>query len=64
MIKEQEESLNPQKYAAQKSFSEIIDENTVPGQIKKEREEIQKGRTHITPQGLIGDDNEEQPKQY
>ena len=64
MLKEQEEALNPQKYAAQRSFSDIIDENTVPGQIKKEREEIQKGRTHITPQGLIGDDNEEQPKQY
>jgi len=64
MLREQEEALNPQKYEAQKSFSEIIDENTVPGQIKKEREEIQKGRTHITPQGIIGDDNEEQPKQY
>jgi len=38
MLKEQEEALNPQKYAAQRSFSDIIDENTVPGQIKKENE--------------------------
>ena len=64
MLKEQEQSLNPQKYEYQKSFSEVIDENTVPGIIKKERDELNKGRSHITPQGLVGDDNEQQPKQY
>ncbi|MDY0097407.1 MAG: ATP-binding protein [Candidatus Dojkabacteria bacterium] len=64
MLKEQEQALNPQKYEYQKSFSEVIDENTVPGIIKKERDELNKGRSHITPQGLVGDDNEQQPKQY
>ncbi len=62
----QERELNPQKYESKKTFNEIIDENTVPGQIKKERAEIQKGREHITPQGIIGNeqDDEQQPKQY
>ena len=55
-LKEQEEMLNPGKYQNNKSFVEMIDENTVPGRVVKEREEIQKGRTHITPQGVIGDD--------
>lgn len=55
-LKEQEEMLNPQKYERQKSFIERIDENTVPGKVRKERDELQKGRLHITPQGFIGDD--------
>lgn len=55
-LKEQEEMLNPQKYERQKSFVEMIDENTVPGRVRKEREELQRGRAHITPQGVIGDD--------
>lgn len=57
-LAEQEKILNPQKYQNQKSFVEMIDENTVPGIIKKEREELQKGKIHITPQGVIGDDTE------
>lgn len=65
-FEEQEKELNPQKYESKKTFNEIIDDNTVPGQIKKERAEIQKGREHITPQGIIGNeqDDEQQPKQY
>lgn len=55
-LKEQEEMLNPQKYENQKSFVEMIDENTVPGQIRKQREDMNKGRTHITPQGIIEND--------
>ncbi len=55
-LKEQEEMLNPQKYENQKSFVEMIDENTVPGQIRKQREDLNKGRTHITPQGIIEND--------
>ena len=63
-LEEQERELNPQKYESQKTFKEIIDENTVPGKIVKERKDLQKGVKHITPQGIIGDDNEQQPKQY
>ena len=56
-LKEQEEMLNPIKYENQKSFVEIIEENTVPGQIRKQREELNSGRSHITPQGIIDNDN-------
>lgn len=56
-LKEQEEMLNPKKYESQKSFVEMIEENTVPGQVRKQREELNKGRSHITPQGIIDDDN-------
>ena len=51
------------KYESQKSMGQLIEENTVPGQVMKERKEIQKGKMHITPQGVISDENEEQPKQ-
>ncbi len=60
---EQERELNPEKYASQKSVNQLIQENTVPGQVVKERQDIQRGRAHITPQGMIGDENEQQPKQ-
>ena len=63
-LEEQERELNPQKYESQKTFNEIIDENTIPGKVIQERADIQKGKSHITPQGVIGDENEEQPKQY
>jgi hypothetical protein len=63
-LEEQERELNPQKYQSQKSFNQIIEENTVPGKIVRERKEIQKGATHITPQGIIGNEDEQQPKQY
>ena len=63
-LEEQEQMLNPKKYDSQKTFKEIIEEGTIPGQVIKEREEIQKGRTHITPQGIIGDDDGQQPKQW
>jgi hypothetical protein len=55
-LQEQDRMLNPEKYEREKSFIQRINENTVPGQIRKEREEIQKGKMHITPQGIVGDD--------
>jgi len=58
-LREQEKMLNPKKYESQKSFVEMIEENTVPGQIIKQREELNKGRSHITPQGIIDDDNKQ-----
>lgn len=62
-LKEQEMKLNPEKYAQQKSFVQMIDENTIPGQVVKQREDIQKGRMHITPQGIIDNEgnDDEQP---
>jgi len=62
-LEEQDKQLNPDKYESQKSMGQLIEENTVPGQVIKERKEIQKGKLHITPQGVISDENEEQPKQ-
>jgi len=62
-LEEQDKQLNPDKYESQKSMGQLIEENTVPGQVMKERKEMQKGKLHITPQGIISDENEEQPKQ-
>lgn len=62
-LEEQDRQLNPDKYESQKSMGQLIEENTVPGQVMKERKEIQKGKMHITPQGVVSDENEEQPKQ-
>jgi conjugal transfer ATP-binding protein TraC len=56
-IKEQEDMLNPQKRQSQKSFVEMIDENTIPGQIRKQREDLQRGKMHITPQGIVDNDD-------
>lgn len=60
-LKQQEEVLNPRKYESQKSFIDMVEENTIPGQVRKQREELNKGRTHITPQGII--ENDDKPKQ-
>ena len=62
-LEEQDRQLNPDKYNSQKSMGQLIEENTVPGQVMKERKEIQKGKMHITPQGVVSDENEQQPKQ-
>ena len=62
-LEEQDRQLNPDKYESQKSMGQLIEENTVPGQVMKERKEIQKGKMHITPQGVVSDENEQQPKQ-
>lgn len=63
-LAEEEAKLNPKKHQSQKTLKDLISENTLPGRIRKEREDIQRGVSHITPQGLIKDDSEEQPKQY
>ncbi len=50
-LRQQELELNPEKKMSQQTFLDSIKENTVSGQVVKSREEIQKGREHITPQG-------------
>jgi len=52
-LKQQEMELNPEKYKSQKSFLEELKANTVSGQAVKSREDIQRGKTHLTPQGFI-----------
>ena len=52
-LKQQELDLNPQKRESQKTFSEMMKENTLSGQIQQSREDLQKGKTHLTPQGFI-----------
>jgi len=62
-LKEQEDLLNPQKGELNKSLKDLVEENTLTGQVMKDRREIQEGKFHITPQGIVGDDNEQQPNQ-
>ncbi len=63
-LKEQEEQLNPDKLEREKSVLDRIKSNTLSGQAIQSREDIQKGRQHLTPQGVIEsypeDKNEQQ----
>lgn len=52
-LKQQEMELNPEKYKSQRTFLQELKESTVSGQAVKSREEIQRGKKHLTPQGLI-----------
>ena len=52
-LRQQELELNPQKYKSQKTFLEELKEGTVSGQVVSSREKIQKGKMHLTPQGVI-----------
>jgi type IV secretory pathway VirB4 component len=67
-LEEQEKELNPQKYEKNRSFTEKLVEQTIPGQVAKQRKDIQKGRQHMTPQGVVNIEEEEedgqQPIQY
>ncbi|KKQ03169.1 MAG: Type IV secretory pathway VirB4 protein-like protein [candidate division WS6 bacterium GW2011_WS6_36_26] len=52
-LRQQELDLNPQKQKSQQSFLDELKQNTISGQVVQSREDIQKGRTHITPQGPV-----------
>lgn len=52
-LKEQEREINPEKYEQQKSVLDTLKENSISGQAAKSREDIQKGKQHLTPQGLV-----------
>ncbi|MDD3474522.1 MAG: ATP-binding protein [Candidatus Dojkabacteria bacterium] len=52
-LEEQERTLNPDKYKHTRTFQDDIDENTIPGQVVKNRRDIQKDSQHITPQGIV-----------
>jgi len=52
-LKEQEEQLNPDKSEMEKGILDRIKSNTLSGQAVQSRKDIQKGKEHLTPQGLI-----------
>jgi len=51
-IKEEERLLNPQKFKSQQSFLEEL-KDTLSGQVIQARQDVQKNRQHLTPQGLV-----------
>lgn len=62
-LKEQEEQLNPDKFEREKTVLDKIKDNTLSGQAIQSREDIQRGKEHLTPQGLVEsypEDNNEQ----
>jgi uncharacterized protein YcbK (DUF882 family) len=62
-LEEQDKKMNPDKYEYQKSFKEQIEENTIPGQVVKSRRELQEGRQHMTPQGMVNLSEDEDDEQ-
>lgn len=52
-LREQERQLNPQKFDTQKTALDSINEGTLSGQAIKSRENLQRGKSHLTPQGLV-----------
>jgi type IV secretory pathway VirB4 component len=62
-LEEEENRLNPQKQEIGKTLKDLVEENTLTGQVTKDRRKIQEGKLHITPQGIVGDENDEQPNQ-
>jgi len=62
-LKQQELDLNPQKQKSQQTFLDELKQNTISGQVVQSREDIQKGRTHITPQGPFSSYINDGPKQ-
>lgn len=63
-LKQQELTLNPNKQKSQQTFLDELKQNTVSGQVIQSREDIQKGRSHITPQGPFSSyTNPNEPRQ-
>ena len=58
-LEEQEKERNPQKYQHTRTLQDDIDENTIPGQVVKNRKDLQEGVQHITPQGLVNFSDDE-----
>ena len=58
-LEQQERERNPEKYQHTRTFQDDIDEKTIPGQVIKDRRDIQKGAQHITPQGIVNFSDDE-----
>jgi conjugal transfer ATP-binding protein TraC len=52
-IKEREKELNPEKENLKKTYKDHLEESTLAGQVRKSREDIQDGKKHLTPQGVV-----------
>ena len=64
-LEEKDREMNPDKYAHERTFKDVIEESTIPGQVVKNRRDLQKGRQHITPQGLVDNsDNNNNGQQF
>jgi conjugal transfer ATP-binding protein TraC len=63
-LRQQELELNPNKQKSQQTFLDEIKQKTISGQVIQSREDIQKGRSHITPQGPFASyNNPNEPRQ-
>jgi conjugal transfer ATP-binding protein TraC len=63
-LREQEKELNPQKYQRERTALDDVRDNTLSGQATKSREDIQRGKKHLTPQGLIESYPSEEEENY
>jgi len=61
-IKEEEKLLNPQKSKSQQSFLQELNQNSLSGQVIQSRQDIQKDKQHLTPQGLVESYNKDGQK--
>ena len=52
-LKQQEMQLNSGGYQQQKDFLQKIEDSTISGQVVSDRMKIQKGKGHLTPQGIV-----------
>jgi len=52
-LAEQERMINPDKDKDQKTFIDELNQRTLTGQVLTSRKDIQKGKKHLTPQGLV-----------
>jgi hypothetical protein len=64
-LKQQESLLNPNGQSSPKTFLDAVKQNTLSGQVIQNRQDMQRGRDHITPQGSVqsyfeDDDREKQ----
>jgi len=62
-IKDEEKRLNPQKTRSQQSFLDELKQDTLSGQVIQSRQDVQKNRQHLTPQGLVESYNDNGQKQ-
>lgn len=52
-IEEQEKILNPEKQDINETFIDELNKKTLTGQVTSARKELQKGKEHLTPQGVV-----------
>jgi hypothetical protein len=58
-LEEQDREMNPRRYEHERTFQDRIEESTIPGQVVKSRRDLQRGQQHMTPQGMVNLDEEE-----